>query len=102
MRDDMKLYNWLIDADWKYGDSVWIIPEDEDEGYLSVAGSNEVLGVIKNNVVILQPKEIIDNEDQLWIRRNCETYNDDFILINKKSGLYLSGKKGTTNPTIEG
>ena len=75
MRDDMKLYNLLSLSDWKYGDSVWIIPEDEDEGYLSVAGSNEVLGVIKNNVVILQTKEIIDNEDQLWIRRNYVTYS---------------------------
>ena len=100
----MNLYNTVTQLDWKYGESVWSIPEDEEEGYVSVIDTNEVLGVIKYNVVTLKPKDVFDNQDNLWIRQNFDSYGhtDEFILINKKNGLLLSGKQGTTSPTTEG
>ena len=98
----MKLENAASLSDWKYGDSVWSIPKDREEGYLSVVGTNKVLGVIKGNIVTLQTKEIIDNANQMWIRQIITLETHGFILINKQSGLYLTGKQGTTNPTVEG
>ena len=98
LTEDMKLENSGTQSDWKYGDSIWSIPEDEEEGYVRVKDTTEVLGVINGNKVTLQTKEI-DNENQLWIRHSNW---HQFILINKQSGLLLSGKQGTANPTIEG
>ena len=100
LTEDMKLSNTDLESDWKYGDRVWSIPEKE--GYLMVIGTSEVLGAIKGNVVTLQPKEKNDNANQVWLRHNVDSYYKSFILINKKSGLLLSGKRGTSNPTIGG
>ena len=70
----MKLCNSVTFCDWKYGDRVWSIPENEEEGYLSVVDTTVVLGVIEGNEVTLQPKkEVIDNANQMWIRRMIES-----------------------------
>jgi hypothetical protein len=83
-----------------YKDITWSVPNENNEGYITVQESNKVLGIDKENrvgsKVMLQTKESPENLDQKW--RRVSTDEGFFALRNLKSGLFLNNGQTSSFP----
>ena len=89
-----------------YGDILWSLPNENDEGYIADQESNKVLGIDGENYqgskVMLQTKENPENLDQKWKRVSTDE-EGYFALINLNSGIFINnGQFGKPEfPTIQ-
>ena len=99
---------------WKYQDRIWTIPSEGTNDIIKDQvwglGHGKVLGLMNDTLlpnnadgteVILVVKDEQNCNGQQWFRGKSDE-NGWFTLRNPTSGLFLTGKPGDANPTIEG